>query len=1161
MSITMKKGTMLMKTFLRLVSREFGWTVTALLLSIAMPLQAGENLVLNPSFETVNPADPNGQIFENWEHNIPDPPAAKYVSSIAHSGGHSCLLVGDVLSKTGIYTPDKALLKPEPGRYRSRFYLRGMDIGIGEYGGAEFFSCGPEGKFFGFKKTGNFGWTPLTYVFDIKPGVKASPYRIRIGLTGGGRLWVDDASVEKVDESVALTPEPVWGDEEVPIKPTGPLGENPIRCSACLYLNNAASKTCFACGVELPHNAGGKPKDLPREKVIAELANGSIAPFIKGNDLQVSYSTNHVANGKGGISVEKTFIGLAGTFDWSGYNNLCFEAYNESDKPAPLELTVRDAVSHGYWGQANITSVILPGQSTVRIPINTYRGEKARPGSMLLLDQIQGLVLRVVEGKAVLSNFRLERVDPPATFEGLNAFKVGTFDSPSLPGFTLVTARTLYDSLRGFGWVDATAWRAMNVLQPDPLVQSFACMVQGKFRIDLPNGKYHGVYCIESPGGYWGEAQTYESRQVTCNGQVVLDEKQDFDKFLARYFRNAHREDLPGEDVFAQYVQTTCPAREFDATVTDGKLEIGFKGETWANSLSYLVVYPEAKAAQGQRFMDAVTQMRREVFSIGYKQIEPKRSEAPKNDYVVFTRPLDIPINAYDGPTTGEVLAVQASLQLSVAGHEESALVLAVQPSANPLGAVDLAISPFVNEKGQKLDPAFFEPGWIDYRLSRVEMDGSVYTVSPRYWHPTPAPAAPGVTRCFWVRTHTPAGAIPGKYSGTITIRPASGKARPISVVINVLPFDLDSITDVAVGPIGYGISVSFMGDPMAKAWNDKLEEKILDAIAQTGSTTLTGIPSLKAKASQGKIELDTAKADQEMQLLRAKGFALPIITYGAEGANLGYRFYGSGSGPDEAAAKNAGFPNAVAYLKALYTAIDQHAVEQHWLPVVWNLCDEPIPGEALNNATANAQAHHEAVAGLKLTTCGGFTSMEGDPKDVHAGLLKALPMSILNGHDTNAINLAKSAGNQWAFYNGASRWTYGRYLKSLVTKYQCAARVSWHFNIVAGDPYYALDCREDDYCWYNTDEQQAMVPSMLVMRDILPGLTDYRYLATLQRLLKEKPKHPAAGASQKVFDAMMTVQPGVDRYPEKKLGADGLAAQFAQDRQQVAQAICDLLR
>lgn len=1126
----------------------------AIILALAVSAQA-DNLLSNPSFESTKSDNPTGQPFENWEISVNDPPARVLVSPIAHGGERSCLLIGDVGSKTRVYTPEKAALKPDPGRYRAKVYLRGLDIGLGGWGSSMHFCCGPDAKFFSLKKKGNFGWTSVTHVFDVKAGATPYPFRLWVGLDGGGRLWVDDASVEKVDESVPLTPEPVLGQEEVPIKPTAALSESPVRCPDCQYLNSASGKRCFACGAELVQNVSSH-KDLPKEKLVADLENGTIAPFLKGDDAHIKYTTEHVPSGKGGVQVEKTYIALSGQMDWSGYTNLCFDAYNPSESPTAVGLEVSDALSTGYWGRANLTSVIPSGTSTVRICVDTYVGEKARPGRTLMLDKLKGVVIRIPDGTAILSHFRLERIDPaPVMFDGLLAFKFGTIDSPRMAGFTPTTARMLYDPFRGYGWVDATFWRCWNVLQPDPLVQSFVCPTKGAFRVDLPNGKYHVVYCIESPGGYWGEAQTYEARQVTCNGQVVLDEKQDFEKFMARYFRNAHKEDLPGADVFAQYVQTTCPAREFDATVTDGKLEVGFKGESWANSLSYVVVYPESKAPQGKRFMEWVTQTRRDIFNDGYKQVQPKRAAvAPAKGYTVFVRPLDIPINAYDGPAAGEALEADKQVQLSVAGREESALVLAVQPSAEPLGAMDLTISAFVNEKGQKLDPSFFEPGWLDYRISRIEMDGSVYTVTPRYWHPTPAPAAPGVTRCFWIRTHTPAGAAPGKYQGQITIRPANGQPRQVAVTIRVLPFDLDPITDVAVGPIGSSISVSFMGDPKAAAWNAKAFERTLDVIAQSGATTLTGLPTLKAKASKGKIELDAVQADKEMELLRAKGFRMPIIDYGSEAA-LGYQRYGRGSGADAVAAGDAGFPNVQDYLKALYAAIDKHAAEQHWLPVVWNLCDEPLPGEVLNIATANAQAHRQAAAGLKLTTFGGFTSMsaEEDPKKLHAGLIQALPMPILNLHDQDSINLAKAAGNQWAFYNGATRWTYGRYLKMLVAKNQLAARVAWHFNIVAGDPYYALDCREDDYCWYNTDENQTMVPSMLLLRQILPGLNDYRYLSTLQRLLKEKASSPAAAEAKKVFDEQVNLVPGKNR-------ADPKAGTFEADRQAVTNAIVSLV-
>ena len=37
--------------------------------------------------------------------------------------------------------------------------------------------------------------------------------------------------------------------------------------------------------------------------------------------------------------------------------------------------------------------------------------------------------------------------------------------------------------------------------------------------------------------------------------------------------------------------------------------------------------------------------------------------------------------------------------------------------------------------------------------------------------------------------------------------------------------------------------------------------------------------------------------------------------------------------------------------------------------------------------------------------------------------------------------------------------------------------RLAWHWNIVAGDPYYALDCREDDYAWANSTRYHPRFP------------------------------------------------------------------------------------
>ena len=65
--------------------------------------------------------------------------------------------------------------------------------------------------------------------------------------------------------------------------------------------------------------------------------------------------------------------------------------------------------------------------------------------------------------------------------------------------------------------------------------------------------------------------------------------------------------------------------------------------------------------------------------------------------------------------------------------------------------------------------------------------------------------------------------------------------------------------------------------------------------------------------------------------------------------------------------------------------------------------------------------------------------------------------------------------------------------------------RYSWHWNIVAGDPYYALDCREDDYAWCNSSPDGALIPSLKFERQMREGLDDYRYMLTLARLADQK--------------------------------------------------------
>ena len=638
---------------------------------------------------------------------------------------------------------------------------------------------------------------------------------------------------------------------------------------------------------------------------------------------------------------------------------------------------------------------------------------------------------------------------------------------------------------------------------------------------------------IDAPATFWGDSQTYQNRRVTANGRVVVDEKQDFRGFLKKYFRFAGTEVLPGIDTFEQCVQKAFSPKEFDVEVTDGKIEIGFEGKNWSNCLSALVIYP-AEKSDGKKFLQWVTERRRAQFTEYFRQMEPKRSPAPAESYALFTRHFMTPVNAYDGPKEGEQIG-PVGLSVTVARGEEMPLTFALQPTGD-VGEIDLKVSELKNEGGTVLAAGAILPGWVDYRIIRLTVDGAAYSVQPCYWHPTPAPAAPGVTRRFWLRVRTAADAPAGVYKGQVTLRPAKAAAQTIPISVRVLPITLDEVGELAVGPWGVWIRPGNWEGPQANAWTWTMFDKALTVLRADGWTSFSAVPSIKVKAADGKVAFDFTEADKQMEMIRAKGFRHMISAYGSD-AEMGYSLKGQGDGVDAAAATGAGFADFDSFLKAIWLPIDQHAKEKNWVPVAYNLCDEP-GGERIKRAVLTALAHRK-IPGLERTLFMGETSMRGaNPKEVesHGELVKALQIPTLAFHDEAAIKLIKDAGGRFGYYNDGyrndegDRFGNGRYLWMLAHKHGLAIRMNWHFNIVAGDPYYDLDGREGDACWFNTDENQTLVPRIHYLAEMLTGLNDYRYLITLDRLVKEKPAHPAAAAGKKILEGVLKLEAGKDR-------------------------------
>jgi len=1098
---------------------------------------AGENLVPDPSFEEPKEKDRFGHVFAKWSGWIYEGECEFRISQVARTGKLSLLMVGGSSPKIRAW-PEKLTLAP--GRYRITAYLRGLDIGAGVWNQTTEFMFA--GKYLPLKKNGTFGWTPLTYVGEVKEAGEAS--HPSFGLMAPGYLWVDDVSVEKVDSEVPLTPEPVLGAEERPIAPPGELGAGAVRCVECGFRNMPAWSRCYACGSLLEAKKAAAAG--PPVRMIASFEAKS--PFEGGQAV-----AEHATEGSKALRIDKGYVVMDAAQDWAGYDYVKADVHTDARKPLELYFEVRDTATRDYWTRVNYTTIVPPGSSTLVIPTALYVGEKSRPGRPLILSGITRMVFSIgdkPEAPLWIDNVRLERDTQTAKvlFEGLWAFDLGTGASPVMEGFTPLDVSKSYTKGRGFGWKNARFWRSFDALQPDPLYQDFICVEQGGLAIDVPNGSYHVLVNMDSPSGFWGEYQRYRRRALILEGVEHVD-TMDLASFKRRYYRFWDTEDLPNDNTFDKYQVPYFNEKQYDVEVRDGQLNIEFRGENWDCCVSAIVVYPMSKAAEGRRFLDFVQARRRFHFDNYFKRVlhtpsgepspgtglptPPPAAEAERSrGFLIFSRDWMSDVYYNDRPLANERVE---KLAASAFAGEHEPVTVSVLPLED-LGTVKVTAGDLHGPDGRRIPASAIGVGYVQYRISRVTMEGTVYTIAPRLIMPRNSVAMPkGVTRRFWLRIKVPADARAGVYRGSVTIAAERGKTLSVPLELTVHKGRLDPV-DIPAGPWGHTIDIPWEG-PEAAAWNRAMAIKSLGKLREYGFTTASGLPVITYRGfKEGVPDIDFSVGDAQMKRFREAGFTMPVVSYCALGGlNTYYK--------DEGAMRAAGLSDYSQFLRAVFGAVQKHAEEAGWLPVYWNIGDEPI-GDDLVRSAENAEAYRKAFPKGPPCFTAASSFQGSNPGDPHFRLSKALHVADWNGHDEPAVRLLHEAGGDWAFYNGGNRWTYGVYMIKAAKQFDMKFRLSWHWNVVAGDPYYALDCREDDYAWCNSSPEGELIPSVH-FEQLREGLDDYRRMLTLARLAKEQPTAPAAREATALLSSILGSFKLGERELKGEAGFAGLRAKL----------------
>ena len=266
------------------------------------------SLVEDPSFELTKPADQFGLVFQNWGGWKYEGECEFRVGEVAHSGKTSCLLFGGGPCKIRVRAPEREL---GAGRYRITAFIRGLDIGAGQWNQTTEFMF--DGKYIPLGKNGTFGWTPLTYVADVSERKKVEGPSF--GLWAPGFLWIDDVTMTKVGGDVALTEKPVLGKEEAPIEPPGKIDEaQAVRCAVCGYKNVAEWGKCYACGGKLA--ASAIRSSAVAARTITSFEDGT-PPFSPG-----AVVSEHATSGTKSLRLDKSYTSMDASQDWTGFDYL-----------------------------------------------------------------------------------------------------------------------------------------------------------------------------------------------------------------------------------------------------------------------------------------------------------------------------------------------------------------------------------------------------------------------------------------------------------------------------------------------------------------------------------------------------------------------------------------------------------------------------------------------------------------------------------------------------------------------------------------------------------------------------------------------------------------------------------------------------------------------
>jgi len=804
------------------------------------------------------------------------------------------------------------------------------------------------------------------------------------------------------------------------------------------------------------------------------------------------------------------------TNDWSAYNTLFFDLENPTSNALNLHLEISDAVHGNTWAKRYLwDGTLIPGVNHLKLKLdNLLLNDES---AYLNTSQIAVFSIGVWGNSEPLTvyfdNMRLDYIedDPDAdAARNIWKFDFGPGDA-RWPDFFACAAGTTYPLSvpSPFGWTGGPYRYSGDFGGPDDLCRDFVralcCPNPGEgstlsFRLDIPNGAYH----------VWAIARSNDLAEMPVNpykliaeGVTKVDVPMDSSIFFSTdYFWRGIAEDYPmSGPAWELFEDTNFPVYEFTTTVSDGALNLDFD-HAWAYAM---VVYPDTPeiVAEMTTRLAEINAQRRTQFESSYYINSPDdltftpTAEETARGYAAW--PASLMDACYPDTRPPDPRPALALTTFATQG-EARPVSVAIRPLAT-VSDVSIECTDLSDGLGHVIPSTEIEAEYLRYMATG---DTEFFGAGVLSWKPRllqkdfPITVPERVTKQFALTVHVPNDALAGVYNGTVTVHASSGDVTlPISV--QVYGFVLDPADEQAYGwyynppESQYRISATFFPDMMP--WVDELLLQDLALMKEHGFNSLQ-FPGPSITISGGHVTgLNASALERYVAAMQEAGFG---GNWWGQMGTLGFA--------DQI--MNAGYAEFSATFNTCFKEALQQTID--WgqtpagTPLAFYLVDEPRESgiQSWNRNFADSMQYcdlanqvPDAVSTITVMSDSG-EGVDYTPFADALDIMQTHPWPNSDGLILGAYNDGKP---NW-FYNtgGDLRMVYGFYQYRYGTG---NGAWEWHYDWLDGDMFDTFPYSPFNNHWrYVYPSPDGPVPTLRFEQASL-GITDYRYVATLDRM------------------------------------------------------------